>query len=149
MLYSIILFEIIHICHIMDNFHIIVNIVLSILSVLFLRGSSLFLTLHDVLAFSCPVTGRVILGKHTQSHPRPQAHARAALTVALGQAVDLRRNSDAEAQNKDIQKCNFHYKIFTGAFLPKNMATAMNARKAYYKKQYILHLQKQIILKLS
>ena len=35
------------------------------------------------------------------------------------------------------------------AFLPKNMATAMNARKAYYKKQYILHLQKQIILKLS
>jgi hypothetical protein len=34
-------------------------------------------------------------------------------------------------------------------FLRKNMATAMNARKAYYKKQYILHLQKQIILKLS
>ena len=30
-------------------------------------------------------------------HPRPQAQARAALTVALGQAVDLRRNSDAEA----------------------------------------------------
>jgi hypothetical protein len=25
-------------------------------------------------------------------------------------------------------------------FLPKNMATAMNARKTYYKKQYILHL---------
>ena len=33
--------------------------------------------------------------------------------------------------------------------LLKNMATAMNAKKAYYKKQYILHLQKQIILKLS
>ena len=24
-------------------------------------------------------------------------------------------------------------------FLPKNMATAMNARKAYYKKQYIIY----------
>ena len=30
-------------------------------------------------------------------HPRPQAQAQAALTVALFQAVDLRRNSDAEA----------------------------------------------------
>ena len=29
--------------------------------------SSLFLTLHDVLSFSCPVPGRVILGKHTES----------------------------------------------------------------------------------
>ena len=74
-------------------------------------------------------------------HPRPQAQARAALTVALGQAVDLRRNSDAEAWSHSI--------CIPVAFLPKNMATAMNARKAYYKKQYILHLQKQIILKLS
>ena len=58
-----------------------------------------------------------------------------------GQAVDLRRNSDAEAWSHSI--------CIPVAFLPKNMATAMNARKAYYKKQYILHLQKQIILKLS
>ena len=35
-------------------------------------------------------------------HPRPQAHARAALTVALGQAVDLPRNSDAEAWSQSI-----------------------------------------------
>ena len=35
-------------------------------------------------------------------HPRPQAQARAALTVALGQAVDLRRNSDAEAWSHSI-----------------------------------------------
>jgi hypothetical protein len=36
------------------------------------------------------------------NHPRPQAQARAALTVALGQAVDLRRNSDAEAWSHSI-----------------------------------------------
>ena len=72
------------------------------------------------------------------SSPGPSS---AALTVALGQAVDLRRNSDAEAWSHSI--------CIPVAFLPKNMATAMNARKAYYKKQYILHLQKQIILKLS
>jgi hypothetical protein len=35
-------------------------------------------------------------------HPRPQAQARAALTVALGQTVDLRRNSDAEAWSHSI-----------------------------------------------
>ena len=83
--------------------------------------------------------GREALGtRMVRSHPRPQAQARAALTVALGQAVDLRRNSDAEAWSHSI--------CIPVAFLPKNMATAM---KAYYKKQYILHLQKQIILKLS
>ena len=37
-----------------------------------------------------------------EGHPRPQAQARAALTVALGQAVDLRRNSDAEAWSHSI-----------------------------------------------
>ena len=37
-----------------------------------------------------------------RAHPRPQAQARAALTVALGQAVDLRRNSDAEAWSHSI-----------------------------------------------
>jgi hypothetical protein len=57
-------------------------------------------------------------------HPRPQAQARAALTVALGQAqrgqaVDLRRNSDAEAWSHSI--------CIPVALLPKNMATAMNA----------------------
>jgi hypothetical protein len=35
-------------------------------------------------------------------HPRPQAQARAALTVALVQAVDLRQNSDAEAWSHSI-----------------------------------------------
>ena len=39
---------------------------------------------------------------HMIYHPRPQAQARAALTVALGQAVDLRRNSDAEAWSHSI-----------------------------------------------
>ena len=36
------------------------------------------------------------------NHPRPQAQARAALTVALVQAVNLRRNSDAEAWSHSI-----------------------------------------------
>ena len=35
------------------------------------------------------------------------------------------------------------------AFLPKNMATTMNATVRGWQKQYILHLRKQIILKLS
>ena len=46
----------------------------------------------------------LVVGKSTRpsifrlrEHPRPQAQARAALTLALVQAVDLRRNSDAEA----------------------------------------------------
>ena len=56
-------------------------------------------------------------------HPRPQAQARAALTVALVQAVDLRRNSDAEGLGRTAY-----------AFLPKNMATAMNARKGHVLK---------------
>ena len=43
-------------------------------------------------------------------HPRPQAQARAALTVALGQAVDLRRNSDAEAWSHSI--CYFSLKTW-------------------------------------
>jgi hypothetical protein len=58
----------------------------------------------------------------------------------LVQAVELQRNSDAEAWSHRI------------CIAPKNMATATKRGIKllhYLIKQYILHLQKQIILKLS
>ena len=54
----------------------------------------------NFLHFNTSVLQPIIIG--ATRHPRPQAQVRAALTVALGQAVDLRRNSDAEAWSHSI-----------------------------------------------
>ena len=84
------------------------------------------------------------------AHPRPQAQARAALTVALVQA----------SSSPGPLGTRFRLLICVGiptqrlgrtayVLLLKNMATAMNATVRGRQKQYILQLRKQIILKLS
>jgi hypothetical protein len=47
-------------------------------------------------------SNRIEIQFRTFNHPRLQAQARAALTVALVQAVGLQRNSDAEAWSHSI-----------------------------------------------